>query len=347
MLTLHNYKIKNPFFLAPMAGVTDKPFRSFMREMSCGIITSELISVKAIQERNQKTRKIVEFHQDQRPFGVQIFGEDPASIGEGAKWVEDFGADFIDLNLGCPVQKIVKKGAGSALLKDLKTLAKVLHALKSSVTIPVSLKVRTGWDSTTRNADQVAHMAYEEGFSWMSIHGRTRAQAYSGQADWNYIKQIKSKSSIPIIGNGDLTSGSRAFEALQFSNCDAVMLGRGCLNDPWIFLEALHQFENFNSQKSSHSKTQTMYKKNFKIAIDKLKIHLENFYDERLFLLQLKKFAAWFSAGFPNSTEFRKMIFQEKDKQALIQKIDDFFCLMQDCQKPDPVYEPFLMQGHG
>ena len=339
-----------------------------------GIITSELVSARALQDNNQRTRQFMKFSEDQEPFGIQIFGEDPYTIGEGAKQAEEFGAHFIDLNLGCPVNKIVKKGAGSALLKDLKTLTKVLHSLKTSVKVPVSLKIRTGWDEQRRNADQVAHIAYNEGFSWMSIHGRTKAQAYSGQADWNYIKEIKTKSSIPIVGNGDLISGAGAFKALQFSGCDAVMIGRGCLNNPWIFVEALDllkQHKQKSNSKQVHAKNKLkndknpsneswslanhlqddtenkFFKKNFKLAIDRLKSHLENFYDERLLLLQLKKFSAWFSSGFPNSTEFRKTLFQEKDKQALIQKIDEFFSEMQNCEKPAPAYEPFLMKGHG
>lgn len=358
MICLEAYRKQNPFFLAPMAGVTDKPFRSFMREMGCGIITSELVSARALKDKNSRTLQLMEFDEKQKPYGIQIFGEDPDIIAQGACQAEDLGVDFIDLNLGCPVNKIVKKGAGSALLKDLKALSKVLHSLRSSVKIPVSLKIRTGWDEKSLNADQVAHIAYEEGFSWMSIHGRTRSQAYSGQADWNYIKEIKSQSLIPIVGNGDLNSGVRAFSALQFSACDAVMIGRACLNNPWIFLEALELFnqnqsktdlelKNYSSDdlelKNSSSKTN----KNFKLAIDKLKIHLEEFYNEHLFLLQLKKFSAWFSAGFPHSTEFRKSLFQEKDKKSLVEKIDEFFIQTQDYEKPAPVYEPFLMRGHG
>jgi len=377
MICLEAYRKQNPFFLAPMAGVTDKPFRSFMREMGCGIMTSELVSARALQDNNQRTYQLMEFSEDQRPYGIQIFGEDPFAIEEGAKRAENFGADFIDLNLGCPVNKIVKKGAGSALLKDLKVLSKVLHSLKKSVSIPVSLKIRTGWDEQSRNANQVAYMAYEEGFSWMSIHGRTRSQAYSGQVDWNYIREIKFQSSIPIIGNGDLISGLKAFEALQFSGCDGVMIGRGCLNDPWIFLEALH-FLKQQEQKTSDrggserdmlahntccfkknanqdkflkngkaDRDERCFKKDFKAAMDKLRVHLENFYDERMFLLQLKKFTSWFSSGFPHSGEFRRKLFQEKDKQNLIQKIDEFFTQVEDYKKPVPVYEPFLMRGHG
>ena len=372
---LKAYIKENPFFLAPMAGVTDRPFRSFMREMGCGVMTSELVSARALQENNKRSLQLMEFEESHRPYGIQIFGEDPYRIGEGAKRAEEFGADFIDLNLGCPVNKIVKKGAGSALLKDLKKLAEVLKTLKSSVKIPVSLKVRTGWDEKNLNADQVAYIAHEEGFEWMSVHGRTRAQAYSGKADWNYIKEVQSQTALKIIGNGDLISGQQAYSALKFSGCFAVMIGRGCLNDPWIFLSAREHLKKETLLDGSSLKNQSFIKektkessnpintsfnnspfaefkqeelnKDYSRAIHCLKTHLENFYDERLFLLQLKKFSAWFSSGFPNSTEFRKNLFQEKDKLALLEKVEEYFNQVKDCKKPEPVYEPFLMQGHG
>ena len=338
-----------------MAGVTDRPFRSFMKEMGCGVMTSELVSARALQENNRRSLQLMEFEKSHRPYGIQIFGEDPHLIGEGAKRAEEFGADFIDLNLGCPVNKIVKKGAGSALLKDLKKLAQVLNALKSSVQIPVSLKVRTGWDAKSLNADQVAHIAFEEGFEWMSLHGRTRAQAYSGKSDWNYIKQVQSQTSLKIVGNGDLVSGRQACLALKLSHCFAVMIGRGCLNDPWIFLSARESLKQrdrgpTNPQivsKESFLSQDEKLNRNYNLAINRLKKHLENFYDERLFLLQFKKFSAWFSAGFPNSTEFRKNLFQEKDKQALVEKVEEYFNKVKGFTKPEPVYEPFLMQGHG
>ena len=351
MSQLKDFIQKNPFFLAPMAGVTDYPFRSFMREMGCGVMTSELVSARSLQERNKRSLQLMEFDETHRPYGIQIFGEDATIIGEGAKIAEDFGADFIDLNLGCPVSKIVKKGAGSALLKDLKKLKQVLATLKSSVKIPVSLKVRTGWDQNSRNADQVAQMAFEEGFEWMSVHGRTRSQAYSGKADWNYIKELACHSPLNIVGNGDLISGEQADIALKWSHCFAVMIGRGCLNDPWIFRSAKEyhhkeQKEQKFSQESS-SEVSDLDNKNYIKAIKSLEGYLEDFYDSRLFLLQLKKFAVWFSSGYPHSAEFRKNLFQEKDRAVVIRKIEDFFNENRDFQKPAPTYEPFLMQGHG
>ena len=347
---LKTYIKNNPFFLAPMAGVTDRPFRSFMREMGCGVMTSELVSARALQEKNQRSLQLMEFDESHKPYGIQIFGEEPLILGEGAKIAEDFGADFIDLNLGCPVNKIVKRGAGSALLKDLKKLKQVLATLKSSVKIPVSLKVRTGWDQNNRNADQVAQIAFDEGFEWMSVHGRTRSQAYSGKADWNYIKDLASQSSLDIVGNGDLISGEQAYTALKWSSCFAVMIGRGCLNDSWIFLSAREHYKKESSSTAvlkDKASGNTLSKKDYNHVISCLSGHLESFYNERLFLLQLKKFAVWFSSGFPHSADFRKNLFQEKDRSVIIKKIEDFFNENQDFQKPVPLYEPFLMQGHG
>ena len=334
---LKSFIKKNPFFLAPMAGVTDKPFRSFMRDLGCGVITSELVSARALREKNTKTEQLVDYEKAQRPFGIQIFGEDSETLSEGAKRAEQLGPDFLDLNLGCPVRKIVKKGAGSALLKDLPLLLKVLRSMRKAVSLPLSLKVRTGWDEKSRNADQVAQMAYEEGFSWMTIHGRTRSQAYSGKADWTYIKEVKSKVPLPIIGNGDLLSAEQAIQALQYSRCDAVMIGRACLHNPWIFLESLSLFDKQALKKE----------KSFPDLIKKLRNYLENFYDPPLFLLQMKKFSVWFSSGFPHSSSFRKSVFSEKEKDKVLEMVEDFFEKNKEFQKRIPPYEPFLMQGHG
>lgn len=336
-LNLSNYIEKNPFFLAPMAGVTDSPFRSFMREMGCGLITTELVSARGLKENHQKTRQLMKFEESQRPVGIQVFGESADDLGEGARAAQDTGADFVDLNLGCPVNKIVKKGAGAALLKDLKTLTKVLRQMRSQTTLPLSLKVRMGWDQNSLNAGEVARIAYDEGFSWMTIHGRTRSQGYSGQADWNYIKALKAKAPLPIIGNGDLKTASQALEKLSFSKCDGVMIGRGCLKNPWIFLEAHALFnnkpENFN--------------RDCRQLINRLKNHLEKFYDERLFLLQIKKFCAWFSSGIPQSSSFRKNLFSEKDRGRIMELIEEFFDSPLSVPKEAQEYGPELMRGHG
>ena len=196
---------KKPLLLAPMAGVTDFPFRSFMREMNSGILTTELVSAAAlVRGETKRTHRIAHFNPEQRPIGIQIFGETPDTLAEAAYRVEQMEADFVDLNLGCPVPKIVKKGAGSAVLKDLNLLSCILKAIRKKISIPLTIKVRTGWDENQRNSLKVSQVAYDEGCLWMTIHGRTRQQGYSGLADWNYIAEVKSQAPLPIIGNGDL-----------------------------------------------------------------------------------------------------------------------------------------------
>lgn len=328
---------KNPFLLAPMAGVTDFPFRSFMREMGCGIITTELVSAKSLQIGNERSNKLMSFNENQRPVGVQIFGEELAALSEAAQIVEQSGADFIDLNFGCPVPKIVKKGAGSAVLKDLSFLRKILKTVKKSVSIPVSIKVRTGWDHHSRNTHEITKIAHDEGIIWLTIHGRTRSQAYSGQADWSYITEVKKQSSIPVIGNGDLTKREQVLKLKEKSHCDGMMIGRGCLKNPWIFQEVKKMYNN----------TKEETKNSYMNVLSRLKYHLENFYDEKMFLLQYKKFSCWYSAGFPDSAHFRKTAFQNKNKEEVLNLVESYFSRIDFNQKQEIAYEPALMQGHG
>jgi len=352
----------NPFLLAPMAGITDSPFRSFMKEMGCGFVITELVSAKALQTNHLRSQQLMKFEENQRPVGVQIFGEDLEALHTAAQIVEQAGVDFVDLNFGCPVQKIIKKGAGSATLKDLSMLRKILKTVRQAVSIPVSIKIRTGWNADSRNSDQVTRIASEEGIMWMAIHGRTRAQGYSGQADWNYIATIKQQSSIPIIGNGDLIHPDQIIKLKQKTQCDGMMIGRGCLKNPWIFQDTQ---KIYNAQRNSlltqqpiqkpssqqyyhHQKsTQQLPHRNIHTVLQRLRYHLENFYDQPMFLLQYKKFCAWYSAGFPNSSTFRQEIFQTKNKKDILDKVDYYFSALTLQNKQNIAYEPALMQGHG
>ena len=346
---------KNPFFLAPMAGVTDFPFRSFMKEMGCGVITTELVSAKSLQLKNERSKKLMCFNEKQRPVGVQIFGEELLPLRNAAEIIEQSGADFIDLNFGCPVPKIVKKGAGSAVLKDLLFLRKILNTVKKAVSIPVSIKVRTGWDHYTRNTDEVSKIAHDEGIIWLTIHGRTRVQAYSGQADWSYITEVKKKSFIPIIGNGDLTSAKQIIKLQNESHCDGMMIGRGSLKNPWIFQEVKNLRASLNKINTEKKKNKDKFasigekksKKCYIYVLNRLQYHLNNFYDERMFLLQYKKFSTWYSSGYPDSAYFRKMVFQTRDKQKALDLIQTYFSQIDLREKQDAAYEPSLMQGHG
>ncbi len=350
--TLLKYIKQNPFFLAPMAGVTDSPFRSLMREMGCGILTTELISAKSLSMGHHttgydKSRKLMSFTENQKPIGVQLFGEDLSALQTAAQIVDQTGADFIDLNFGCPVTKIIKKGAGSAMLKDLKFLRKVLKTVCQSTCLPVSIKIRTGWNMDSRNSHQVAQIAADVGIIWLTIHGRTRSQGYSGQADWSYIAEVKAKSPIPVIGNGDLIHPHQIIKLQNQSKCDGMMIGRACLKNPWIFIETINQHQSQKNNAPSSSKVPLQ--KNIFSVLNRLQYHLENFYDEKMFLLQYKKFCAWFSTGFPHSAQFRKSIFQTSTKtQVLDTALAGFQTMVPHCSKRQNThYESSLMQGHG
>jgi len=329
---------KNPFVLAPMAAVTDCAFRSFMREMGAGVVVTELVSATGLRHSNTRTKNLMRFTPDQHPVGVQLFGEELEDLSLAAKEVEQLGADFVDLNFGCPVPKVVKKGAGSAVLKDLIHMRDILRTVKMSVKIPVTIKVRTGWDQNSRNTDEVVQIAYDEGITWVAIHGRTRAQSYSGESDWQYISEIKSRAKLPIIGNGDLTSPQKACARLKESGCDAVMIGRGCLKNPWIFSEALALWQ---------SRTPSTSPKDFLRLFERLREHLEGFWDQKMVGLQLKKLAAWYSAGYPGSAQFRRTIFNTAGNDNVVNGIREYFTALASLAQADTSTEPFLMAGHG
>lgn len=320
-----------------MAGITDQAFRSFMREMGCGVVITELVSATGLKFSSEKTRKLMEFNPDQHPVGVQIFGDELEHLAYGAEVIEQMGADFVDLNFGCPVPKVVKKGGGSAILKDLDQVRKVFQTVRKATKLPVTVKVRTGWDESSRNTPELAKIAHEEGLSWVAIHGRTRAGGYSGKADWDYIRDVRSSSPLPIIGNGDIVSAKIAVERLQTSGCDAVMIGRGCLKNPWIFAEA----------KKLLAGDTTPVDRDFMRVFERLDHHLSNHLNERMLILQLKKFAMWFSAGYPNATQLRKAIFQRQSLTDVRGAIRDFFAPLNDERQADTSSEPFLMGGHG
>lgn len=321
----------NPFILAPMAGITDRPFRSFMREMGCGVVVTELVSATGFKYSPEKTKRLMQFEPTQHPVGIQLFGDNLEHLSETAKAVEQMGADFVDINFGCPVPKVVKKGAGSACLKDLAQLRNTIRAVKTAVQIPVTIKIRTGWDANSRNSHEVVQIAHDEGVTWVAIHGRTRAEGYSGQSDWEYIREVKLKSPVAIIGNGDICSPSKAVERLQESGCDGVMIGRGCLKNPFLFEQA----RGISTESGLVQ------------VLARLHEHLETFYNERLTLIQMKKFAAWYSSGFPGAGAFRRNLFQLQDRNQVLACIEQFFREVNFVRPEDTSNEPFLMGGHG
>ena len=327
---------ENPFVLAPMAGVTDNAFRSLMKSLGAHIVLTELVSAHGIEHKNETTLQLLKFSKTQSPIGVQIFGEDPQSMGRAAAIVEEMGYDFVDINFGCPVKKIVKKGAGSAVLKDLNQLRCILKAVRSSIKVPLTIKIRIGWDEDSKNAPEVCHIAYNEGVSWVAIHGRTRSQGYSGKADWNYIKQVKVQSDIPIIGNGDIITAKQAVDTIIKSQCDGIMIGRGCIKRPWILKEAMHIYRNkerdFNIQDPAS-------------VVQSLNYYLTKDLDEYKVLLQMKKFISWFSSGYSQSKLFRRELFQIKDIEQLMNYSQKYFKEVKNLAREEE--SDFMMGGHG
>jgi tRNA-dihydrouridine synthase B len=322
---------QNPFILAPMAGITDHPFRSFMKKMGAGIVVTELVSATGLEYKSKKTRGLMSFDESQRPVGIQLFGEQPEHVAHAAKLVEEMGADFVDLNFGCPVPKVVKKGAGSALLKDLPALTAMLRAAVGAVKIPVTIKIRTGWDAHTRNAHEVCEIAYNEGITWVAIHGRTRAQSYEGFSDWDYIASVKATAKLPIIGNGDVVTARQALLRQAQSGVDGVMIGRGALKNPYIFFEAQGLPVN----------------RDYAQLIQDLYEFYRQHCDDYITQIQLKKFAAWFATGFPGAAQFRKNIYQTSTTSEIISFAKSYFALIEVVRQEESSHEGFLMGGHG
>lgn len=338
-IQLGPFQLAHPFILAPMAGITNSPFRRLMRRMKSSAVISELVSANGIEYGGNKTLELLKFHDEERIVGLQIFGEETDLLCKAAQMVEKMGADFVDLNLGCPVPKVVKKGAGSAMCRDPLSLGKTLEAMVKSVKIPVTIKIRTGWDANTRNAQQVVQVATDAGVAWVAIHGRTRAQGYSGLADWDFIGEVKAKSQIPIIGNGDLTTAEIAMQRYKDYGVDAVLIGRGALRNPFIFeqAEALWKGESYALPPAER----------YLEILSQQQALLQEVYNPKMAMIHARKFLAWYSAGFPGCHEFRSKVFSIPEPDQLWDEAKRFFEISTRNRDLKFMNQPFLMGGHG
>jgi tRNA-dihydrouridine synthase B len=338
-IQLGPFQLEHPFILAPMAGITNSPFRRLMRRLGSSMVISELVSANGIGYTSARTLDLLRFHDEERKVGLQIFGEEPELLCKASQYVESLGADFVDLNLGCPVPKVVKKGAGSAMCRDPLSLGKTLAAMVKSVRIPVTIKIRTGWDAQSKNALEVVKVAAEAGVQWVAIHGRTRAQGYSGLADWDLIGNVKAKSPIPILGNGDITTAEIATERMRTYGVDAVLIGRGALRNPFIFEQAqlLWQGKSYELPKAARY---------VQLMEDQQKL-LNEIYNPRMAMIHARKFLAWYSSGFPGCHEFRSKVFSIPEPEVLWQEARAFFEKSTQSRDMKFLSQPFLMGGHG
>ncbi len=303
MISIGNVQIKNPVALGPMAGVTDLPFRVLCKEQGCGLLYTEMVSAKALYYGNENTRSLIKVHDSEHPIALQLFGSDPDIIAGEAKKLQDGPYDIFDLNMGCPVPKVVNNAEGSALMKDPALVREILTKLVRAVDKPVTIKIRRGFTVESENAVEIAKIAEDCGVAAIAIHGRTRSQFYAGHADWNCIRRVKEAVSIPVIGNGDVCSGPDAKRMMEETGCDMVMIARAARGNPWIFSEVVSYLKDGTAQERPS-------RQEIKKTILR---HLEMMVDHKgtyIAIQEMRKHISWYTTGLPGASAIRRAVNQ-------------------------------------
>ena len=332
-MKISNLSIKNNLFLAPMAGVTDRPFRVLCKSFGAGVAVSEMVTSNSLLYGSEKTKRRADHEGEVDPISVQIAGADPKMMADAARYNKDNGAQIIDINMGCPAKKICNVMAGSALLKHEKLVEDILHSVVNSVDIPVTLKIRTGWDKDNRNALNIAKIAESAGIKALSIHGRTRACLYKGDAEYDTIAKVKQNIGIPVIANGDITSPEKAKYVLDYTKADAVMIGRAAQGRPWIFREIEHFLKT-----GEHLPLPTI--EEIQITTIKHVQDLYAFYGDESGLRVARKHISWYTKGLKNSAQFRASMNQIENCELQIAAINFYFDSLKEFSKFIPYDEP-------
>lgn len=317
-LTIGNVTLENNVILAPMAGVTDLPFRLLCREMGAGLVCMEMVSAKAIYYNNKNTEELLTVHPGEMPASLQLFGSDPEIVADMAARIEERPFAILDFNMGCPVPKVVNNGEGSALMKNPKLVEELLTKLVKAVKKPVTVKIRKGFDENSVNAVEIARIAESCGVAAVAVHGRTRAQYYSGKADWEIIRRVKEAVKIPVIGNGDVDSPQAAKALLETTGCDGVMIGRSAQGNPWIFRETVHFLEDG----TLIPKPDKEEKK--KVILRHAALQLET-KGEYTAVREMRKHLAWYTVGMPHSAHFRGMINSMETMEELLAGVEEIY----------------------
>ena len=308
-------EISHPVALGPMAGVTDLPFRRLCREMGCGLLYTEMVSAKALSYHNKNTEPILETEDGEHPLAVQLFGSEPELLADMAKKLEEGPYDIIDLNMGCPVPKVVNNHEGSALMKDPILAGKVIEAMAKAVKKPVTVKIRRGWDESSVNAVEIARIAQESGAAAVAVHGRTRQQYYSGKADWEIIRQVKEAVKIPVIGNGDITDASSAKKMMEETGCDGIMVARAAKGNPWIFREIRQYLETGEiPPRPSTEEIREMILRHGRM--------LSEYKGENVAMREMRSHMAWYTKGMKHSASLRCEINQVETLEGLAALLD-------------------------
>lgn len=314
-LIIGNVRIEHPFALAPMAGVTDLPYRILCKEQGAGLMCTEMVSAKGLYYGNRKSAPLMATDPKEAPAAIQIFGSDPEIMGQMAAKVDDGQFQLIDINMGCPVPKIVNNGDGSALMKNPKLAGQIIKAVSDAVSVPVTVKIRKGFDDDHVNAPELAQIAEENGAAAVAVHGRTREQYYSGKADWEIIRKVKEAVKIPVIGNGDIACPEDVVRMREETGCDGFMIGRRAKGNPWIFKEMVHYFET----------GEVPERPSLKEVVDMMLRHgqmMIEFKGEYIGVREMRKHVAWYTFGFPGAAKLREKVNHTKTYQELEELLD-------------------------
>jgi tRNA-dihydrouridine synthase B len=304
-------------FLSPMAGLTDSVFRRLIKRLGgCGLVMTEFTSAEGLTRNSLKSKRMLFYHEEERPVTAQLFGAEPFRLAEATRMVEDLGFDAIDLNLGCPAKKVVKACGGSALLRETKLLEEILKTIRAATQLPFTIKIRAGWSETEIVSVQVGKMAQDIGINAIAFHPRTRVQGFSGRSDWKLIGELKAALKIPVIGNGDIVTPEDAFRMKRETGCDGVMIGRGALSNPWIFRQ-IHELEN--GVPPIQPEVSSKY--------ELIKSYFQLLFEEETpgAIGKMKQFASWFTHAIPYGAALRKSIYESQDESEVMERIEEFF----------------------